>query len=201
LPVATQILQGDSTFLIGGGWIIVLMVPIAGMMGVKFIKKTDAGKLAIDKFLLRLPIFGPIIKMSTISRFCRTLGTLQQSGVPLLEALSIVKEATGNAVVEKAISAVHDSIREGDTIAEPLELSGLFDPIVVNMVEVGEETGELDKMLVKVADNYDSDVETLIEGIMSAFEPILIVGMGATVGGIVIALFMPMISLMDTMGK
>lgn len=201
LPMATQVLQGVSKFLIGGGWIIVIMIPIGGMMGVKFIKKTDAGKLMIDKFLLRLPIFGPIIKMSTISRFCRTLGTLQQSGVPLLEALSIVKEATGNAVVEKAISAVHDSIREGDTIAEPLELSGLFDPIVVNMVEVGEETGELDKMLVKVADNYDSDVETLIEGIMSAFEPILIVGMGATVGGIVIALFMPMISLMDTMGK
>lgn len=199
LPLPTRVLQGASDFLLGGGWIVVLATPIVLLIAVKFIKKNEAGRLMLDRFLLKIPLFGPIIKKSTISRFCRTLGTLQQSGVPLLEALSIVKEAAGNSVIEKAIGDVHSSIREGDTIAEPLEMSGLFDPIVVNMVEVGEETGELDKMLIKVADNYDSDVEALISGMMAAFEPLLIIGMGVTVGGIVIALFLPMINMMQGM--
>jgi type IV pilus assembly protein PilC len=200
LPAPTLALQAMSNFLIGGGWILVLCLPIVFLFAIKMIQKSEAGRLILDRYILKIPLFGSIIKMSTISRFCRTLGTLQQSGVPLLEALSIVKEATGNSVVEKAISDVHNSIREGDTIAEPLEMSGLFDPIVVNMVEVGEETGELDKMLIKVADNYDSDVETLISSLMSAFEPILIIGMGLTVGGIVVALFLPMVNMMQGMG-
>ena len=132
-----------------------------------------------------------------MSRFCRTLGTLIQSGVPILNALSIIKNATGNAVVAGAVENVHNSIREGDTIAEPLRHSGVFDDIVVNMIQVGEETGELDKMLIKVADNYDNEVDTLVGALMSLLEPILIIGMGGTVGFIVIALFMPLIAIME----
>jgi len=150
---------------------------------------------------LKLPVFGIIVSKSTVSRFARTLGTLITSGVPILEALNIVKEATGNTVVAAAVNKVHDSIREGESMAGPLDASKICDPMVVNMVDVGEETGELDKMLLKVADTYDEDVDALVGGMMSLIEPLLIVGMGVTVGFIVIALFLPLINLMETMGQ
>jgi type IV pilus assembly protein PilC len=121
--------------------------------------------------------------------------------VPILDALSIIKNATGNQVVANAVETVHNSIKEGDTIAEPLRHSGVFDDLVVNMIQVGEETGELDKMLIKVADTYDSEVDTLVGAMMSLLEPFLIIGMGGTVGFIVIALFMPLIDIMNKIGK
>ena len=163
--------------------------------------RTKGGRLTIDRIKLNAPLIGPIFKKSVISRFCRTLGTLLQSGVPILEALAIVKNATGNEVVSNAIGTVHDSIREGESIAEPLAACGVFDDIVINMIDVGEETGELDKMLLKVADNYDLEVDAAVSALMSVMEPILIVGLGFTVGFIVVALFLPLISLLEGIGQ
>ena len=147
-----------------------------------------------------MPVFGNIIKKSSVSRFCRTLGTLIASGVPILEALRIVKDAVGNVIIANAIEDVHSSIREGDTIADPLRASGIFDELLVNMIDVGEETGELDKMLMKIADNYEADVDVAVEGMSSLLEPLLIVGMGLIVGFIVISLFLPLVSIIENIG-
>jgi len=198
LPAMTKALVA-----VGNGiqhyWWLFLAVPFALAMLYRLIVFTKGGRYTVDFVKLRLPIFGVIVNKSTISRFTRTLGTLITSGVPILEALNIVKEATPNVVIGGAISKVHDSIREGESIAAPLAASKVCDAMVVNMIDVGEETGELDKMLLKVADTYDEDVDALVGGMMSLIEPLLIVGMGLTVGFIVIALFLPLIKLMENM--
>lgn len=197
LPAVTQLLLTASQFM-GKWWPVLLVaVPAVVIFTYKLINRTPSGKLMMDRIKLNIPIFGMIAKKSTISRFCRTLGTLIASGVPILEALSIVKDAIGNEVIGKAIEDVYTSIKEGESIAAPLKQSGVFDDLVVNMIDVGEETGELDKMLMKIADNYDDDVDVAVESMTSLMEPILIIGMGATVGFIVIALFMPLVSLIS----
>ena len=200
LPVMTLVLLMIANTLVNF-WYVLVFLPVLAFIGLRFLGKSAAGRLLIDKVKLKIPVFGVIISKSSISRFCRTLGTLVQSGVPILDALSIIKNATGNQVVANAVETVHNSIKEGDTIAEPLRHSGVFDDLVVNMIQVGEETGELDKMLIKVADTYDSEVDTLVGAMMSLLEPFLIVGMGMTVGFIVIALFMPLIDIMNKIGK
>jgi len=200
LPIMTAILLAIANGLLNY-WYLLIFLPVIIFFGIRFAGKTPAGRLLIDKIKLKIPIFGSIISKSSVSRFCRTLGTLVSSGVPILDALSIIKNATGNQVVANAVEKVHDSIKEGDTIAEPLRHSGVFDDLVVNMIQVGEETGELDKMLIKVADTYDNEVDVLVGALMSLLEPILIIGMGLTVGFIVISLFMPLISIMDRIGK
>ena len=159
------------------------------------IARTERGGRALDSFKLKMPVFGNIIKKSSVARFCRTLGTLIASGVPILEALRIVRDAVGNIIISNAIEDVHGSIREGDTIADPLRASGIFDELLVNMIDVGEETGELDKMLMKIADNYEADVDVAVEGMSSLLEPVLIVGMGLVVGFIVVSLFLPLVSI------
>src|SRR5205823_8327500 len=138
-----------------------------------------------------------LIEKVTIARTMRTLGTLVSSGVPILEALSIVRETSTNAVFERMYTRVHDSIREGETIAQPLKEARIVDDIVVNMIDVGEETGELDTMLNKIADNYDEEVETAVESLVSLLEPIMIVVLGGIIGFIVIALFLPLITLIS----
>jgi type IV pilus assembly protein PilC len=200
LPVMTSILLMIANTLVTY-WYLLIFSPVLIFFALKFFVKTPAGRLTIDKIKLKIPVFGIIISKSCISRFCRTLGTLVNSGVPILDALSIIKNATGNQVVANAVEQVYNSIKEGDTIAEPLKHSGVFDDLVVNMIQVGEETGELDKMLIKVADTYDNEVDTLVGALMSLLEPVLIIGMGGTVGFIVIALFMPLISIMERIGK
>jgi type IV pilus assembly protein PilC len=200
LPFLTQVLLDVSHFLQYRAYWIPIYI-FAAFAALKVIGATKGGRYAIDKVKLKVPVFGVIINKSTISRFARTLGTLVSSGVPILEALNIVKETTGNAVVSRAISNVHDSIREGESIAEPLQQSKVCDDMVVNMIQVGEETGDLDKMLLKVADTYDDDVDTAVGSMTSLIEPIMIVGLGAAVGFIVIALFMPLIKLMGSMGS
>ncbi len=200
LPVPTQILV-KAADLVQSGWWMIPVVLFAAFVTYRLVAFTRSGRYAIDFVKLKLPLFGTIVSKSTISRFARTLGTLITSGVPILEALNIVKEATGNAVISVAIGKVHDSIREGENMAGPLSASKICDPMVINMIDVGEETGELDKMLLKVADTYDEDVDALVGGMMSLIEPLLIVGMGLTVGFIVIALFLPLIELMKTMGS
>jgi type IV pilus assembly protein PilC len=194
LPAPTQLLLTLSQTL-QKFWYLIPGIPFVFIMIFKAIGRTEKGRLALDRFKLTLPVFGVIIKKSSISRFCRTLGTLISSGVPILEALRIVKDAIGNVVISNAIEEVHGSIREGDTIAGPLRQSGIFDELLVNMIDVGEETGELDKMLIKIADNYETDVDVAVEGMSSLLEPLLIVGMGGIVGFIVIALFLPLIDI------
>lgn len=194
LPGPTQMLLSASDTL-QKYWYLLPGVPALLWISIKLVGRSPKGRVMLDRFKLNLPIFGLIIKKSSVSRFCRTLGTLIASGVPILEALRIVKDAIGNVVISSAIEEVHGSIREGDTIAGPLRQSGIFDELLVNMIDVGEETGELDKMLVKIADNYETDVDVAVEGMSSLLEPLLIVGMGLVVGFIVVALFLPLIEI------
>ncbi len=198
LPLPTQVLMSISNVL--SDWRY--MLAVAGTVGLLWlgfwwIGRTEKGRRALDLFKLRMPVFGNIMKKSSVARFCRTLGTLIASGVPILEALRIVKDAIPNVVIQRAIEDVHGSIREGDTIADPLRQSGIFDELLINMIDVGEETGELDKMLMKIADNYEADVDVAVEGMSSLLEPLLIVGMGLAVGFIVVALFLPLVSIIQ----
>ena len=196
LPTPTQILITISDTL-RAWWFLIPIIPFSVWGIMKLVARSEKGRAALDSFKLRMPIFGIIVKKSAIARFCRTLGTLISSGVPILEALRIVKDAIGNVVISKAIEDVHGSIREGDTIADPLRQAGIFDELLINMIDVGEETGELDKMLVKIADNYDADVDVAVESMSSLLEPILIVGMGVMVGFIVISLFLPLVEIIQ----
>ncbi len=198
LPIATKILLGTATMLLNH-WYLIMFTPIVAAIAIKLIGLNKSGRYALDLVKLKMPLVGIIISKATVSRFARTLGTLITSGVPILEALSIVQDASGNAVMARAINRVHGSIREGESIAQPLGQSGVVDDMVVNMIDVGEETGELDKMLLKVADVYDDDVDTAVSGMMSLLEPMLIIGLGGVVGFIVIALYMPLIEIMSSM--
>jgi type IV pilus assembly protein PilC len=163
-------------------------------------KRTKFGRHVFDKFKLKVPVLGPVISKISISRFTRTLGTLVSSGVPILQALTIVKETSGNVVVGNAVGSVHDSVKEGETITAPLEASGVFPPMVVSMVDVGEQTGALPEMLLKIADNYDDEVDNAVAAMTSLLEPIMIVCLAVIVGSIVIAMFLPLIDLMQTIG-
>jgi len=198
LPAMTKILINTAQWLKTYIWVVVLL-PVLFYLFVKMLKRSRGGRYFVDNVKLHLPVFGAIVSKSTISSFARTLGTLIASGVPILEALNIVRDTTANEVVARAIGKVHDSIREGDTIAEPLRASGVVDEVVVNMIDVGEETGELDKMLVKVADNFDDEVDTLVASMMSLMEPLIIVVLGGAVAFIVISLFLPLVTLMSQM--
>lgn len=195
MPAMTLVLLKISDF-IKSYWFVLLLAPPAVYFLIKAWGRTKSGRFTIDKIKLKMPIVGMIIKKTITARFCRTLGTLLKSGVPILEALNIVKNATGNEVVAQAIGKVHDSVREGESIVEPLAACGVFDDIVINMIDVGEETGELDAMLLKIADIYDAEVDAAVAALVSIMEPLLIVGLGATVGFIVVALFLPLVSLL-----
>ncbi|KAA0210978.1 type II secretion system F family protein [bacterium] len=194
-PTAALIFVSDSI----AGWrgLVFVAVMAVAFMGFTAWSRTPGGTKAVDKIKLKLPIFGNIIQKAVTARFTRTLGTLVQAGVPILEALTICKNAIGNVVLGNAIEKVAASIKEGETIAGPLSETGLFDDLVVNMIDVGEETGELDKMLVKVADTFDVYVDIAVESLVSILEPVLIVFMGGAIGFIVIALFLPLVSLIE----
>jgi len=200
LPGLTQFLI-DFSSLLATRWYLIPIVPATIFALYKIIGMNKYGKYGLDWMQFKVPLFGTLANKSTVSRFCRTLGTLIASGVPILEALNIVRETTGNACMVNAITKVHDSIREGENIADPLRQSKVTDEMVVNMIDVGEETGELDKMLTKVADTFDEEIDVIVESLTSLIEPIMIIFMGGTVGTIVIALFMPLIKLMGSMGE
>ena len=207
LPVITQTLIDVSNamknFVMLKNPIITIVgigVIIGIIAGIKYLAKTKGGKYAIDSFKINAPIFGELVKKVIVARFTRTLGTLIASGVPILQALDIVGDAVGNAVVGKAIGNVHASIKEGESIVQPLRESGIFDPMVVGMIDVGEETGTLSEMMIRVADTYDDDVDTAVDGLTSLLEPLLIVFLALIVGTIVIAMFLPLLSLMKGMG-
>ncbi|MCB1282090.1 MAG: type II secretion system F family protein, partial [Salinibacterium sp.] len=165
----------------------------------KLIRKAGPGRAITDRLLVMAPIFGKLIRKTTIARFTRTLGTLISAGVPILEAVTITAQISGNAVYEKALMKVHDSIREGESFAEPLRLSKTCDPMVVNMIDVGEETGELDAMLIKIADNYDEEVDVAVGALVSLLEPLMVVGLGGMVGTIVVAMFMPLVAMIESL--
>jgi type IV pilus assembly protein PilC len=162
--------------------------------------KTKFGRHAWDKLKLKMPIIGPVVSKVAISRFTRTLGTLISSGVPILQALTIVKETAGNVIISNAVGAVHESVKEGETITAPLEASGVFPPMVISMVDVGEQTGALPEMLLKIADNYDDEVDNAVAAMTSLLEPVMIIFLAVIVGSIVIAMFMPLIEMMNQMG-
>jgi type IV pilus assembly protein PilC len=158
---------------------------------------TYRGRRVIDGYLLRMPIIGDILRKVAVARFCRTLSTLTASGVPILDGLEITAKTAGNAIVEDAIMLTRKSIAEGRTIADPLRETGVFPPMVTQMINVGEQTGALDTMLSKIADFYEDEVDTAVEGLISLLEPIMIAFLGTIIGGIVIAMYMPMFELIN----
>jgi type IV pilus assembly protein PilC len=196
LPALTVLLIDMSNFMASFWWIILLLI-IFATVGIKMFRGTETGGAVVDRVQLKIPVLGMVVKKGSVARFTRTLGTLVTSGVGFLDALDITKSATPNIVVRNAIQDVRDSVKEGETINEPLRRSGVFDDIVVNMIKVGEETGELDKMLIKIADTYDEEVDAAVAAMMALLEPALIIFMGVAVGFIVIALFLPLISIIE----
>ena len=198
LPLITQIVVGASR-AISHNFLWILMIGGGLYAGFNYVAGTPKGSLLLDKFMLKAPLFGDLTRKNAISRFTRTLGTLVTSGVPILQALNITKETAGNAVIATAISKIHDSVREGESIIRPMEASGVFPSMVVSMVDVGEETGQLPEMLLKVADLYDEEVDNAVAGLTSLMEPIMIVFLAVIVGGIVIALFLPLIGIIQGM--
>lgn len=187
--------------IIKNQFLLVIGFIAAVVITVKVLGKTVKGRLEIDRLKLNLPIFGQLLRKAGIARFSRTLGTLIASGVPILQALNIVRDTSGNAVIAEAVSRVHDSVKEGERVTQPLEASKVFPPMVLSMVDVGEETGALPDMLMKIADVYDDEVDNAVGALTSLLEPIMIVFLAVIVGTIVIAMFLPLISVVQTMGQ
>jgi type IV pilus assembly protein PilC len=196
LPLITQLVVGASNALKDNILWIAIGIGII-FATVKYALSTPRGGAVFDKLLLKSPLFGDLTRKNAISRFTRTLGTLVTSGVPILQALNITKETAGNSVIAAAIAKIHDSVREGEPIVRPMEASGVFPSMVISMVDVGEETGQLPDMLLKVADLYDDEVDNAVAGLTSLMEPIMIVFLALVVGSIVIALFLPLISIIS----
>ncbi|TWT58470.1 Type II secretion system protein F [Thalassoglobus neptunius] len=196
LPAITEWLIYASDWVVNY-WYLIPTIPFAMFVVVKLIKKNKTGAYIIDRIVLKIPVLGQIVKKSTIARTCRTLGTLIASGVPILEALSIARDTAGNEVFRRAFDHIYSSIREGESMAVPLRETRITDDLVVNMVDVGEETGALDNMLYKVADVYDEEVSVLVESLINLLEPLMVVVLGLIVGFIVIALFMPLVKLLN----
>lgn len=178
-------------------WGMILLGIAAVVIGTKMLSRTAGGRVFIDRMKLRAPLVGDLNRKTAISRFSRTLGTLVTSGVPILQALNITRETAGNKVIADAITQVHDSVKEGESIVLPLEASRAFPPMVISMIDVGEETGQLPEMLLKIAEVYDDEVDNSVAGLTSMLEPIMIVFLALIVGTIVIALFMPLISIIS----
>ncbi|HET9951064.1 MAG TPA: type II secretion system F family protein [Candidatus Eisenbacteria bacterium] len=196
LPLPTKIVMGLSSFLRAYWWAMILGI-VGTVVGLKRYYLTEQGHMNIDRFLLKVPVLGDVLRKGAVARFTRTLGTLISSGVPILTGLEITARTSGNRVIQAAIMAARASIREGETIAAPLRESSVFPPMVVQMISVGEETGALDDMLTRIADFYDSEVDTAVDSLTSLIEPIMIVFMGGVVGGMVVAMYLPMFKLIN----
>jgi type IV pilus assembly protein PilC len=196
LPVVTLFVIAVSDFM-QHHWAVLFGAVVIIIVCYKLAARTKRGRAMIDRIKLLAPLFGDLIRKTSISRFSRTLGTLVTSGVPILQALNITRETAGNTVIARAISQVHDSVKEGESIVLPLEASGAFPPMVISMIGVGEETGQLPEMLLKIAEVYDDEVDNSVAALTSLLEPIMIVLLALIVGTIVIALFMPLISIIS----
>lgn len=199
LPMLTQMVLNLSRTFVSRAPVAIGVVVFV-VLAVKLFKKTALGSFVMDKVKLNMPLFGSLLRKSAIARFTRTLGTLMTSGVPVLQALNIVRDTAGNEVIARAVTVIHDSVKEGENMAPPIQACGVFPPMVVSMVEVGEETGELPEMLMKIADNFDDEVDNAVAGLTSIIEPILIVFLALIVGTIVVALFLPLVSIIGQIG-
>jgi type IV pilus assembly protein PilC len=200
LPALTEFVIGASTLLKERFWLVAVAV-FAVWGTIKLMGRTAKGRYALDALKLKAPVFGRLIRKASIARFARTLGTLISSGVPILQALIIVRDTTGNAAIAPAVTRIHDAVKEGERIVQPMKASRVFPPLVISMVDVGEQTGALPDMLLKVADIYDDQVDNAVAGITSLLEPIMIVFLAIIVGTIVIAMFWPLITILIGMGQ
>ncbi len=196
LPLPTQIVLTMSDF-IRDWWWMMGVGGVAMVVGLKKYYATDKGNHVIDALLLKMPVLGDVLRKGAVARFTRTLGTLVASGVPILDGLEITAKTAGNVIIKDAVMQARASIREGETIASPLKQSGVFPPMVVQMITVGEETGALDAMLTKIADFYDEEVDSAVEALTSIIEPLMIVFMGAVVGGMVVAMYLPIFRMVN----
>jgi type IV pilus assembly protein PilC len=204
LPDMTLVLMNTSDWVMKGkppGWAVILFGPFAIYFVFKLIRSSKGGRYVVDFVGLKIPVFGTLLQKNAVARFTRTLGTLISAGVPILEAILITRETSGNEVYARAMEKVHDSIREGESFAAPLRSTGVCDGLVTNMIDVGEETGELDKMLLKIADNYEEDIDVAVASLVSLLEPLMVVLLGSIVGFIVIALFLPLVKLIENVSK
>jgi len=200
LPLPTLIVL-ELSRIVRGYFLVGIGAVVAVVVGLRWWYGTAAGRLAIDSFLLRTPVFGMLIRKVAVAKFTRTLGTLISSGVAILDGLDITARTAGNKVVELAVQRTRASIAEGKTIAEPLKASGVFPPMVVQMIAVGEQTGALDAMLGKIADFYDEEVDTAVTNLTALLEPMLMVFLGIVIGGVVIAMYLPIFKLVTVVGK
>jgi len=200
LPAFTNFVLSVSR-MIAKHFLITLGCLVGAFILFRLFVRTKFGRKLFDRLKLHFPILGPVVSKVAISRFSRTLGTLVSSGVPILQALTIVKETSGNVIVSEAVGAVHESVKEGETITAPLEASNVFPPMVISMVDVGEQTGALPEMLLKIADTFDDEVDNAVAAMTSLLEPIMIVFLAVIVGSIVIAMFLPLITMIDTLGS
>ena len=198
LPALTQLLLTVSFFM-RDNFLLTAGVVVAADFGFGIFKKTKPGARLIDWLLIHLPVLGELMLKATIARFTRTFGTLLSSGVPILQALTITRDTSGNVHVANALNVVHDRVKEGDNVAKPLEATAIFPGMVTSMIEVGEETGSLPDMLTRIADSYDEEVDNAVAGLTSVIEPIMIVFMAVVVGTIVIALFLPLVSIIESL--
>ena len=196
LPLPTRIVIGASKFLTGYWWAVILGV-WGFIVAIKKYYATAGGRLNIDKLMLKMPILGDVLRKSAVSRFTRTLGTLISSGVSILDGLEITAKTAGNRVIHDAIMESRASIAGGDTISAPLQKSAVFPPMVISMIAVGEQTGGLDEMLSKIADFYDTEVDQAVSALMSLMEPVMIVFLGAVVGGMVVAMYLPIFDMIN----
>lgn len=196
LPGLTKMVIGFSRWMGANIWYLIIIGAVL-FIAWKLFSNTKGGRLIIDRMKLKMPLFGDVQRKTAISRFTRTLGTLVTSGVPILQALNITRETAGNVVVSDAITKVHDSVKEGESMVGPLEGSGVFPPMVISMVDVGEETGQLPEMLLKIADVYEDEVDNSVSALTSMLEPLMIVMLALVVGVIVLALFLPLIQVIQ----
>ena len=197
LPAVTQFVMGMSNFVKENG-LLVLGIIVSIVVAKKLVNKTEKGAYFFDKMRLKMPVIGALVSRTAIAQFTRTLGTLLSSGVPILQSLVIVRDTTANRVVRRAVQTVHDAVKEGESMTDPLASSGVFPPMVVSMVQVGEETGALPDMLTRIANTYDDEVDNAVAGLTAAIEPALIIFLAVVVGTIVIAMFLPMIKIISS---
>ncbi|MCI0484620.1 MAG: type II secretion system F family protein [candidate division NC10 bacterium] len=200
LPLPTVIVL-EASRIVRAYLFFMLAALVAAIVGFRFYYRTPGGKRTIDGLVLKLPIFGPLVRKVAVAKFTRTLGTLVSSGVAILEGLDITARTAGNKVVEDAVLKARTTIAQGKTIAEPLQASGVFPPMVVQMIAVGEQTGALDRMLNKIADFYDEEVDIAVAGLTSLLEPLLVIFLGVIIGGVVIAMYLPIFKLISVVGN
>ena len=201
LPLPTRIVVGISNFLAGWGGLAILVAIIGAVVGIRFYYKTQGGRKVIDRILLKLPVFGKILQKIAVARFSRTLSTLLSSGVPILQSLDITARTAGNIVIEEAIISVRTGVERGENFVDPLKATEVFPNMVAQMIGIGEQTGALDAMLGKIADFYEQEVDAAIANLLTLMEPILIGFLGVTIGSIVIAMYLPLFTLIGKLSN